>query len=191
MGTSVSAPCALWHPWSSPFVQGWGPRIPWDKVVSMVFNGLFHLSAHIKREMMVKTRFPLNAKTCQIIIYFIMVYTINFLHLMICRQIKKKKILNFINLWKIFKYQRKYPLLKKYSLYNESSESFVGIVPEGQKYIFNDTIRKWENIALKNSNSPFSSVPFLTYKSATCLLRKYLQALCNQTAEVLHTKLNK
>lgn len=82
-------------------------------------------------------------------------YTINAFLLMICRQIKKKKGKKFINLWKIFKYQRKYPLLKKYSLHNESSKSFVGTFPEVQKYIFNDTIRKWEDIALKKLNSPF------------------------------------
>lgn len=50
-------------------MQGWGAQIPWDKVVSIVFNGPFHLSDLIKREMMVKTEFPLNAKTCQIIIF--------------------------------------------------------------------------------------------------------------------------
>lgn len=121
----------------------------------MAFNGLFHLSNLIKREMMVKTRFPLNAKTCQVIISFTVMYTINAFLLMICRQIKKKKGKKFINLWKIFKYQRKYPLLKKYSLHKESSKSFVGTFPEVQKYIFNDTIRKWEDIALKKLNSPF------------------------------------
>lgn len=82
-------------------------------------------------------------------------YTINALHSIICRQIKKKKSINFISFWKIFKYQRSYPLLKKYSLYNESSKSFFGTFPGGQKYIFNDTIRKWEDIALKKLNSPF------------------------------------